>query len=106
MVIKTTISVGYTESVRKEYGSKNIILAQNSCVDLRHSIPWIFSWIFVGYADRNNHPLLPKNEVLENSLRIFSDEMIDVLVDYGVYQSVLTWNEWGEKHGFLFRVKV
>lgn len=41
-------------------------------------------------ADRKNHPLLPKNEVLENSLRIFSDEMIDVLVDYGVYQSVLT----------------
>ena len=27
IVIKTTISVGYTESVRKEYGSKNVIFS-------------------------------------------------------------------------------
>lgn len=35
MVIKTTIPVGYTESMRKEYGSKNVILVQNSCVNPR-----------------------------------------------------------------------
>ena len=32
MVIKSTIPVGYTESVREKYGIKNIFLARSSCV--------------------------------------------------------------------------
>ena len=36
MVIKSTIPVGYTTSVREKFGSKNIIFSRSSCVSLRH----------------------------------------------------------------------
>lgn len=35
MVIKSTIPVGYTKSIREKTGSKNIIFSRNSCVKAR-----------------------------------------------------------------------